>query len=777
MSISPTKPEFESFAGPQPPPTRRGRHAHRRSAALSSHDLSIVLQPPGADAGRKGGSAPTSPAVLNAKDMPPLPSLPGMPKHAESGQGGEESVKPDSSTNSGPVGMTSQADQCASRARVGFAETVEFIPRPLSMISNDTSSTVTAAKPGHSVSGSMSSLVSPSTPAVERTSPDEAQPGPARDKAESRPSTAGAVLERTPSTLSANPNQSSPRRRSSVPALVQSNDNVEPPEASPSKRPKRWSFFGLEPFTSNQQSRPRPDSAGSIELPSNGGATSEGSPDDVSAAGAAKSSKCSPARKRKAKKPSKNVKTWAGSILTRKSKPRVKSSKNSRPSTANLEDVEGPITHRGEEIQQPEATSPTTPEITVNFENSTNDARVRHPSTEEDSSYQMIDLDAALGPFNTPLPHNPEWEAAQRAAGNTKRRLHSAQKMRGFSGPGMHYHRRTESAPEMVPFEVWRFGMHRFGSNSTMADVFEEEEEEEEEMDSSTSESEGEKEGDKAVPALPRNETTPTPEAPAQHQQPINTGSTSGSVFRRRSSGWSDVEEPPSAPVERLRSACEDTTGGNIDTVQFQTSDIFQGDASPAHSATPSPRRMLAARDLAPVDVSPLQLPAVAHAPVSPYSMSHGSSFPSPRSPMSVDAQRISTAPSSVNEETSFQSLLLGQPGPEVRISADDVPSLTSTNSTMTRESAATGHVQQQEQQQQTLPKRRPERPASVSTAFGRRRSSLASLSRLVSSSYGERSKLSTEVHLDDEPEKEKKKTKRLSRLVQFLKGKGTESG
>lgn len=224
-----------------------------------------------------------------------------------------------------------------------------------------------------------------------------------------------------------------------------------------------------------------------------------------------------------------------------------------------------------------------------------------------------------------------------------------------------------------------------------------------------------------------------------------------------------------------MTSAHEDVADENNDTVQFRTSNIFQGNSSPANSATPSPRRMLAARDLAPVDVSPLQLPAVAHAPVSPYSMSHGSSFPSPRSPMSVDAQRISTAPSSVNEETSFQSLLLGQPGPEVRISADDVPSLTSTNSTMTRESAATGHVQQQ----QTLPKRRPERPASVSTAFGRRRSSLASLSRLISSSHGERSKLSTEVHLDDEPDKKEKtrKTKRLSRLVQFWKGKEAGSG
>lgn len=774
MSISPTNPESEPVpAGPPPSANRRGRHAHRRSAALSSHDLSIVLQPPGANSARRGGSAPTSPAPFNPKEAPALPSPPTLPNPSEPERTVERPAGANSQTNSGPAQPASEADKCAGRARVGFSETVEFIPRPLSLISNDTSSTVTA-KPGHSVSGSISSLMSaPTRAAVEKTSLDEAPPAAARDKTESRPSTAGAVLERTPSTLSAHANQSSPRRRNSIPALVHSDAAVESPEPSPSKPPKRWSFFGLDPFTSSQPSRSRPFTSSSAELASNEDVSNEWSPDDVSTAQAAKPPKASTPRKRKGKKPTKKVKTWAGSILTRKSKPRAKSGKTSRPSTANLEDKRTePMT---------EATTPTTPEITIMFDDSENGAAPRRPSPEEDSSYQMIDLDAALGPFNTPLPHNPEWEAAQKAAGNPKRRLHSAQKLRGFSGPGMHYHRRTESAPEMVPFEDSRFGMPRFGSNSTMADVFEEDEEDEDETGSSTSESEVEKESDKEAPALePSKETTPTPEAPTKQLHPISTGASSGNIIRRRSSGWSDVEEPQSAPLERTASSSHEEAVDDNDTVQFRTSNIFQGNSSPANSATPSPRRMLAARDLAPVDVSPLQLPAVAHAPVSPYSMSHGSSFPSPRSPMSVDAQRISTAPSSVNEETSFQSLLLGQPGPEVRISADDVPSLSSTNSTMTRESVVTGNAQhQQKQQQQALPRPRPQRPASISTAFGRRRSSLASLSRLISSSHGERSKLSMEVPLDDEPDKKakSKKTKRLSRLVQFWKGKEVESG
>ncbi|RAL66816.1 hypothetical protein DID88_007599 [Monilinia fructigena] len=67
-----------------------------------------------------------------------------------------------------------------------------------------------------------------------------------------------------------------------------------------------------------------------------------------------------------------------------------------------------------------------------------------------------------------------------------QRRMHSAAGMGGFIGPGMHYHRRAESAPEMVPFEN-RFGIHRLGSSSTMADVFEEDEEDDEWEDTKAS--------------------------------------------------------------------------------------------------------------------------------------------------------------------------------------------------------------------------------------------------------------------------------------------------
>jgi len=73
------------------------------------------------------------------------------------------------------------------------------------------------------------------------------------------------------------------------------------------------------------------------------------------------------------------------------------------------------------------------------------------------------------------------------------------------------------------------------------------------------------------------------------------------------------------------------------------------------------------------------------------------------------------------------------------------------------------------------------QRSTSLSAAaVGRKRSSIASLSRLISSSHGEKSKLSIEMRApgtSDGLQKEKtSKTKRISRLMQFWKPKGSSS-
>ncbi|KAH7162769.1 hypothetical protein B0J13DRAFT_18928 [Dactylonectria estremocensis] len=780
MSTSPTKSE-SGFNTPTLQPPRRG---HRRgiSGAISTNDLPI-LHAPVFDGFSRGSSAPTSPTSfaqsgenVMASCLDPLPPAASQPVSKLDEPDYSSTPVKSSSTESSP-----KQNKPSNKARVGFSDTLEFIPRPLSLVSNETSSTVTA-RPGHSLSGSISSIVSGASPSG-RSSPAPVESialtrSPTRDPTDSRPSTAGAILERTQDLPAMN---SSPRRRNSIPTLIHLAEacKAEQPEASPTKTPKRWSFFARE--TSSSSSSPikaRPHSASSSESAAKG-STSEHGSDTAGDMPPAPSAKDKKSGKKNKKKNKKKVKVWAGSILPKKPKGHSKKSKSDvvRPltppaSTASPNDEEDFL------MEDPELLEPTMPTVTVTASPDLPEDKSFGKRSHEESSYPMIDLDAALGPFNTPLPLNLEWEAAQRAAGNVgKRRLHSAQGMKGFSGPGMHYHRRAESAPDLPPFDPGRSSIHRFNSSSTMADVFEEDEEDDHKNAKSKnrvpqSDSETDSDSDATPPAA----FTKDPLLDVQDQMSTHSSAQS---MRRTNSSLSDKEQSivGSVRAERSRSSLHDSViAEEMPSVIFRNPNVFMDRADTSESATPSLRRLSGNKDLAPVDIGPIHLPAPANVPNSPYAISHSSSFPSPRSPMSVEVQRISTAPSSVTDDNNFQSLLLmGEPGPEVRMSVDyDIPSLTSSNSTMTRDSM---FIPGQRMSQPTM---RELRPVSVSsTAFGRRRSSLASLSRLISSSHGERSKLSMEVTLDSEPNSKKSKSsraKRLSRMVQFWKPHHKES-
>lgn len=360
--------------------------------------------------------------------------------------------------------------------------------------------------------------------------------------------------------------------------------------------------------------------------------------------------------------------------------------------------------------------------------------------------------------------------------------MHSAAGLAGFTGPGMHYHRRAESAPE---FENPRFGFHRLGSSSTMAmeDVFEEDEDEEWEDTKASSDKDssikaGETEDDIETCLGIDIKVVDSDGMDATRQMDFDDdsfyhcvkrkGSASSEGDRRNMSStrsehsaMSLVDEPieeESSPVE----IADDSMPPRPDS-RAQSSDS---------TATP-PFRPNAAKDLSPVDIQSFSLQPPYRTPTSPRSTTQ-SSIPSPRSPLSYDTQRISTSPSSVTDENAFQSLLLGEPGPELRMSVDDVPSLTSSNSTMTRDSMVfpgTGNPQFRDGQ----------RSASLSSATARgKRSSMASLSRLISSSHGEKSKLSIESRAPNTSEGEKKekngKGKRISRMMQFWKPKESSS-
>ena len=646
------------------------------------------------------------------------------------------------------------------------------------MSSDTASSTATARPGGHSVSGSISSVISltNTAPASER---DAGSLHPPQAKGvESRPSTAGAVLEHTQTNhgMDQTALPHSPRRRSSIPDLDQLRPSsvVSYPESSPGKSPKRWSFFGIEPFAVST-SPARPSS------PNDGPTASESPIPDpptshlVEACGDAKDGDQKLTGRKRSKR-QKRVKTWAGSILSRKPKHRHPKPKRRTPTPPpRILGADDDASRQSIELN----TKPVTPTVMVTEPSGTGIDAPESPSypasvPDDDTSYPMIDLDAALGPFNTPLARNLEWEAAQKAGGLAKKQLHSAAGMSRFTGPGMHYyHRRAESAPEMAPFEAGRFGIPRFGSSSTMADVFEEDEEDDPDADKTTGQS-------TPVPDTPNEQSDAKPASPRGVDAPeaalaeFSFENQLNNSFRRRGSDLSD--DCRSQTSSRVRSdtasaslhgdvIAEESEGRDMPRFKLPFATSNQQPESPA----PSPRQILRARDLTPVDVSPLQLPTTSQAPVSPYSMTQPSpAFPSPGS---YDAQRISTAPSSVTEDN-FQSLLMGEPGPEVRISVDDVPSLASSHSTTTRDGSSPHNAQTRQ------PPLHHPRPASfTAAAFGRRRSSLVSLSRLINTSHGERSKLSMEVTLDNEPDRKPKvsKTKRLSRMMQFWKPKDTQ--
>ncbi|PQE20011.1 Cell wall proline rich protein [Rutstroemia sp. NJR-2017a BVV2] len=750
MSTSPTQGDNVL---PPPNPGRRG-HAHRRSAAVSAHDIRMILNPTPSSTPPipRGGSAPNSPSAHDHQQ-----GLLGL-------------EKPTSSDDASPI-------KPLNRTRVGFSDNVEFIPRPVSVVSSDTSSTVTM-RPSHSLSGSLSSIVSGGN----STPPNKdllALPSPNLRAADLRPKTAGAIpepIKNIPQPIETCPSQ---RRRGSMPLL----DDIA--FAAPSSPRKKWSFFGHETASGNSSpNRSRPVSSTSAERSPEIAPHTSGPPSpkiniiDVHMPSIEPSSSRRSSISRKSGKKQKKVKSWAGSILSRKSRTRSQKKKTGRrsatppirPYTAMSDsaalDLPSLTTH--EEHPSP------SPVQDNNFAS----WKPRQITPQDDEAMSpIIDLDAALGPFNTPSTYDAAWDASQKTS--SKRRMHSAAGMGGFIGPGMHYHRRAESAPEMVPFEN-RFGIHRLGSSSTMADVFEEDEEDDEWEDTKAS---SDKESlnrtdDEDQNALGIDITIVDAEPVSTEQtSDLTPDESDPQCLSRKSSGLSDSEPKNASSSAKSEHSnisvkdelvLEEESNNPIEIADDSIPPRPDSGAQSSESTATPPFRPRPAKELAPVEINPFALqPPYQFTPNSPHSTIQ-SSFPSPRSPFSYDTQRISTAQSSIADENAFHSLLLGEPGPELRMSVDDVPSLTSSNSTMTRESGPNlGYIFRDGQ-----------RSASVSSAVGpnRKRSSMVSLSRLISSSHGERSKLSIESRAPSNSESQSKerqsKSKRISRMIQFWKPK-----
>lgn len=752
---------------PGPPKGRRG-HAHRRSAAISCGDLTFIIKPAQPPPKPAGGSVPASP-VEEKKTKPsftfedittvsPVPEVVTPPI--------EEIAAPRSPPK--PQRTT---------ARVGFSDTLEYIPRPLSLVSSDASSTMTVRQ-GHSVTNSMSSVISLSA----SSSPSETHRGLATasrstNADEDRPSTAGPILSATRYVPPLRGQDDETRRRNSDPATVE--------EASTAAK---IAANGLQEYTllsddynmSPDNSRPTtPSSFDRAQIAANFMAPTPGIRHiDTSMSGIEELPKL--ARKtsstRKVKK-QKKVKYWAGSILSRKNKSRkVKASKRTpTPPMQSFEEecVESPVT--SPVMSQRVVDSSPAPEIDLDaalaetpLTKSQADFlnwKPRHiASSDEESSSPIIDLDAALGPFNTPS-HDSDWAAAQKAGSPaTRRKMHSAAGMRNFTGPGLHYHRRTESAPEMVAFES-----PRFGNSSTMEDVFEEDEEDDwEEVKTVSHKGSSIQNDDDEVKGLGIEIKVVDAE---NGQGKMDWASDEQRGIKRKTSALSEQESQPAPTASQVSIRSQGSLKDTVKAEDFEPPPPIRDDCSiyRPNSSRSSTSSTIQTEKFPTVEQSyPPQPPYLT--PTTP-SSTFQSPFPSPRSRMSHETQRQSTAPSSIVEEPGFNPLWLGEPGPEIRMSVDDVPSLTSSNSTMTRDSMAAQNPALGNPQF-----RQGQRSASLSSgglgpASKAKRGSIVSLSRLLSSSHGEKSKLSIEERAPELDERKKVgKGKRISRMMQFWK-------
>lgn len=187
---------------------------------------------------------------------------------------------------------------------------------------------------------------------------------------------------------------------------------------------------------------------------------------------------------RKATRKPRKVKSWANSIIPRKAKHGKKiKSRAPTPPTETTQDSD-----ETDESDDPDFEANFDVDNTVIIVSPTEESvPVRKVDTDiaswrprelkrvnSDTMGPAIDLDAALGPFNTPDGSAPRGQ--QRGFAAHRRAMHSA-------GGVLQSHRRTESAPELVPFE---FRTSTAAATSTMADVFEEDEPEEDTLEPSS---------------------------------------------------------------------------------------------------------------------------------------------------------------------------------------------------------------------------------------------------------------------------------------------------
>lgn len=564
-------------------------------------------------------------------------------------------------------------------ARVCFTEAVEIIPRSIS--------TSTEGSKGHgasdSISGPAAGTVLPSPvadPAVRVPSPARRTQNRTRSNSQTltmptaalraqsdRPSTAGAVLSsvQTPKI----PDADVPE----IPCLER------PASASPSMNPEA-SPVKMPPSKKAAHKKTQSELSPTPLLI----ASEEGSPNMLPESGA------SPTRgKKQKKKGKKQIKTWAGTILGGKLK-HSKKCANPKPKRAP---TPPPLSRSAEDLTPVESEWVATSwnESYVMMPIDTNPGmEIQKVTVSGGVGSPVIDLDAALGPFKTPIETNTGFAAA-------RRRMHSA----ASRGNGAYFHRRSESMPEMQLFALEE------DEDRTMEDVFEEEEDEdegEEDEEETTSEEESSEDDDYDEEEgrtgscdglgigvqVDDSEQQPMAEWSPKNEAVHVSRTTASSTHKRLST--STITAVTVSTTATVTTTTSTTT----------TTAAIPDDDSDTTAAAPPPRRKCAPADII-MPHTPSQTPS--SSPVSgagagadslvPYS-SIGPALDSPSTFVTASStpntpMRAEFASDDGSGRFDPYRDYLGEPGPEMRMSADDIPSLTSSSSTMTMNAAYLG--------------------------------------------------------------------------------------
>ncbi|KAL2855861.1 hypothetical protein BJY01DRAFT_203897 [Aspergillus pseudoustus] len=737
-----------------PPPgpgfsaANRRRHAHRRSAAISSVDLTAISD--ALDTRSYADSAPCTPANL-ARDNE-IPGEPPRPLSHTAPSLSRQTPPPESPRIL--IDGTPLDSQNSTEAR--FSNPFLSTEGP-----SEVCEPSIAMRPRNQARNSDT---------VISFSKDESPSGPQKPRPRPRTADASLMLEQTGEDLN---DDHSPTKRSRSAVGHSRHKSMSAGILNTALRKNHAENDSLTPSPLRQSSSDD---------------DSDTSTDDIRET--TESLTLAAKKRSKAKNRQKKVRSWAGSLLVKGKGKRHGSKKDSMESDSN--ETPPVLTRTNSDlgsgldvefdddnivvIRTP--TNPTHPETTTqtseeaeswaSLENSWKPRSFYEQITTSDSMSPVIDLDAALGPFNTPEMRSGR--ASESGFSAATKRMYSGGRRGEFVGPEMRYHRRAESAPEMPPFDRSFLGSHRFPTSSSLEnpDVFYEEEEDA--FLAATS--------DSAKDSEEQLQTEATPVEPVDVKSD-GSGESSDTLTRHPTDERAS-DEHAGLGIHKVETQEEKPAASAPQDVPKHSEPRFYS-SQPQKSLTVGVSRPKTPMDygmppspevsprFVPADCRPVTSPTELPSALPPFCLHGGCSLPNSAFP-SPDFTTISSdAPRSITTSSTTD--------PFPHTSVEDVPSLTSSASTMTNtlnRVSATFFAR---------PRLSTDRAASFSAVVHRRssqpsskRSSLASLSKLVVGPHAERSKLSHEEKPPgDEPEKAKKKGRRISRLMHFWRMKDKE--